>query len=383
MLDCQRHHFDMPRGVAWFDVASCGPVPRETVRLGRAALERKARPWELAPTLQRDQCEAARAAAARLIGAPTDDVAIIPSIAYGVAAAAKALGLPAGARVICLADDHSSPVLEWTALPERERMSVRTVAPGADGDWTAALAAAIAEEDDLALVSISNVQWADGGAIDVARLRPAIREKGAALLVDATHAVGVLDIDVTALDPDFLIFPTYKWLLGPFGRAFLYVAPRRQDGLPLEQTMSGRRHVRAEDDVYFTDLDYVDGARRFDMGERDFYVSLDQARHSMEMVEGWGVPAIRARLEWATDRIEEGIVRRGLPVAMPGRAVRVPHILSLAFPDGFPDGLSATLKRCGVHAARRLGRLRISPHVYTDEQDIARLLDALEGGLRK
>ena len=78
-----------------------------------------------------------------------------------------------------------------------------------------------------------------------------------AFLIDATQSAGVLAMDVKRLDPDFVIFPTYKWLLGPYGRAFLYVAKRHQSGIPLEQTSAGRRNVRAENAVYFTDLSYV------------------------------------------------------------------------------------------------------------------------------
>ena len=71
---------------------------------------------------------------------------------------------------------------------------------------------------------------------DMPRIAAALRKQGAALLVDATHDAGVRKIDVKTLDPDFLIFPTYKWVLGPYGRAFMYVAKRRQNGMPLEQT---------------------------------------------------------------------------------------------------------------------------------------------------
>ena len=88
----------------------------------------------------------------------------------------------------------------------------------------------------IALASISSVHWSDGGVVDLGRVAPALRAQGAALLVDATHAAGVLPLDVNALDPDFVVFPTYKWLLGPYGRAFLYVAKRHQNGMPLEQT---------------------------------------------------------------------------------------------------------------------------------------------------
>ena len=66
---------------------------------------------------------------------------------------------------------------------------------------------------------------------------------------------GVMPTDVAALDPDFLVFPTYKWVLGPYGRAFLYVAKRRQgEGVPLEQTSHGRRGVAADREPYLRDL---------------------------------------------------------------------------------------------------------------------------------
>src|SRR6201987_6366992 len=100
-------------------------------------------------------------------------------------------------------------------------------------------------EPPVSLASISSVHWSDGGAIDLPRVRAALKKQGAAFLIDATHDAGVRHIDVKTLDPDFLIFPTYKWVLGPYGRAFLYVAKLHQDGVPLEQTAFGRRAVAA------------------------------------------------------------------------------------------------------------------------------------------
>src|SRR5262249_29472969 len=140
----------------------------------------------------------------------------------------------------------------------------------------------------LALVSISSVHWSDGGALDMSRIAATTRRHGAALLVDATHDAGVRRIDVKTLDPDFLIFPTYKWVLGPYGRAFMYVAKRHQNGVPLEQTAPARKSVSAEDTTYFRNLDYQEGARRYDMGERDHFISMEMAAIGMEMMAGWG-----------------------------------------------------------------------------------------------
>ncbi len=144
----------------------------------------------------------------------------------------------------------------------------------------------------VSLASISSVHWSDGGLIDVDTVAAALRQRGAMFLIDATQAVGVLAMDVKRLDPDFVLFPTYKWVLGPYGRAFLYVAKRHQGGIPLEQISAGRRNVRAENAVYFTDLSYVADARRFDMGERDYFISMEMASIGMEMLAEWGAAAV-------------------------------------------------------------------------------------------
>ncbi len=189
----------------------------------------------------RRQHERARTAAAGLINADPDDVALISSVSYGVATASKSLVIPAGARVLVLQDDHSSPVLEWMSRADAEGFTVETVRAPADHDWTAAVLAAIERPGaaPVAIASISSALWTDGCIVDMDRVAPALRTQGAALLVDATHGTGVLELDVRKLDPDFVVFPTYKWLLGPYGRAFLYVAKRHQRAIPLEQTSAG------------------------------------------------------------------------------------------------------------------------------------------------
>ena len=225
----------------------------------------------------------------------------------------------------------------------------------------------------LALVSISSVHWSDGCAIDMTRVAAEAKKASAALLVDATHDVGVRKIDVKALDPDFLIFPTYKWVLGPYGRAFMYVAKRRQNGVPLEQTSGARKGVSAEDTVYFRDTSYRDNASRYDMGERDHFISMEMAAVGMEMMAGWGNAAIVERLSMLTSKLADGLAN--LDVRLPEAKLRAPHILSVAFPKGMAPDLPKRLAAEGVHAAPRLGRLRISPHVYNDEQDVERFVE--------
>jgi selenocysteine lyase/cysteine desulfurase len=352
-------------------------LPLKTLEAGRAAVGRKGAPWTLDAGFANRQHERARLAAAALIHADPADIALIPSVSYGVATAAKLFTIARGARVIVLADDHSSPVLEWRMRADAEGFTVETVTRPDDGDWTAALLAAIERPGapPVGLASISSVHWSDGGVIDIDAVGAALKRQHAVFLVDATQSAGVLAIDVGRLDPDFVIFPTYKWLLGPYGRAFIYIAKRRQDGVPLEQTAAGRRNVRAENEVYFADLRYLADARRFDMGERDHFISMEMAAIGMELMAEWGASAVAQRLASLTERLAEGV--RGLGVHVGDRRLRAPHILSLGFPEGMPQGLIEGLASEGVSVAARLGRLRISPHVFNDEADADRFIAAL------
>ncbi|MCC6467642.1 MAG: aminotransferase class V-fold PLP-dependent enzyme [Alphaproteobacteria bacterium] len=376
MLPSQRDQFDIPRDICYLNAASWSPLPLATQEAGRAAVGRKGQPWKIDPGFAGEQHERARKAAARLINADPADVALISSVSYGVATAAKCFSVPRGARVLLLQDDHSSPALEWMTRAPADGYATETVAQPADGDWTSAVLAAIDRKGaaPVALASISSLHWSDGGGIDLDRVAVALRKQGAALLVDGTQGVGAVPFDVRRLDPDFLVFPTYKWTLGPYGRAFIYIAKRRQDGVPLEQTGFGRRSVSAErTPPYLKDTAYVDGARRFDMGERDHFISLEMAAIGMEMIDRWGTGAVAQRLRMLTDRLADGLRNSG--VLMLDDKYRVPHILSLAFPKGMPADLVQRLAKDKVYAAPRLGRLRISPHVYNDEADVDRFVE--------
>ena len=382
MLASQRDLFEVPRNVCYLNSASYSPLPRKTLEAGRAAVGRKATPWMLDAGFATTQHERARTAAARLINADVSDIALIPSISYGVATAAKILTIPRGTRVIVLENDHSSPVLEWRTRADAQGFVVETIRQPDNADWTSAVLEAIERPGapPVALASISSVHWSDGGLLDLDKTAAALRRQGALFLIDATQSAGVLAMDVSRLDPDFVIFPTYKWLLGPYGRAFLYVAKRHQDGIPLEQIATGRRNVRAENAVYFTDASYVTDARRFDMGERDHFISLEMASIGMEMLAEWGAAAVAERLAMLTERIADGVSDLG--VSVPAPQMRAPHILSLGFKEGIPKGLVESLATEGIYVAVRLGRMRISPHVFNDEEDADCFVAALARSLR-
>lgn len=384
MLESQRALFDVPRDVCYLSAASYSPLPKAVQEIGCEGVARKGQPWCMTGEWRAGIYERARKAAAALINAPADDIALVPSVSYGFATAAKLLNLPAGARAIVLDSDHSSPVLEWMSRAEDESLTVDTVAMPDDGDWTSPVLEAIERPGavPVALASNSAVHWADGGVIDLAKVAAALKRQGAAFAIDSTQATGAIPVDVAALDPDFVLFPTYKWLLGPYGRAFCYIAPRHQLGIPLEQTTSARRGIKSEALVYLEDIGYCDGAARFDMGERDHFITMDMASVGMEMIAGWGQSAIGDYVRGLTEDLErrlEGLATRaGRQVRATPRANRAPHIFCIGFGEEHAQPVAEALARENIHVTARLGRLRIAPHVYNDGHDIEQLAGALQ-----
>src|ERR1700722_7160939 len=143
MLSSQRALFEMPRHISYLNSASYSPLPLRTQEAGRAAVGRKQTPWRLDASFANHHQDRGRAAAGGLIHADPSDVALIPSISYGVATAAKLLTLSPGARVLVLENDHSSPVLEWQTRADAHGFVIETIRAPDNGDWTSAVLASI------------------------------------------------------------------------------------------------------------------------------------------------------------------------------------------------------------------------------------------------
>jgi selenocysteine lyase/cysteine desulfurase len=109
------------------------------------------------------------------------------------------------------------------------------------------------------------------------------------------------------------------------------------------------------------------------MGERDFFISMEMASIGMEMLARWGWQAVGSRLAMLTAYLAESF--RAAGVSIPDDRVRAPHMLSVSLPDGEAKRLVERLATENIYVALRLGRVRISPHVYNDENDLDRFIE--------
>ncbi|HSH70982.1 MAG TPA: aminotransferase class V-fold PLP-dependent enzyme [Deferrisomatales bacterium] len=373
MLPCQRHLFEIPADVAYFNCAYMSPQLKRVTAAGVEAMGSKARPWEVTPTDFFTTTEAARALCGALIGTGADDIAVVPSVSYGVGVAAANLPVPVGSRILVLEDQFPSNVYPWRAVARARSAEVRTVPRPADGDWTAAVMEHL--DDRVAVAALPHCHWTDGGLVDLARVSRRCRELGAALCLDLTQSLGALPFSVGDVEPDFAVAADYKWLLGPYSVGFLYVHPKHHTGAPLEHNWINRRD--SEDFarlVHYRD-EFQPGARRYDVGERSNFALLPMAVAALEQLREWGVPAIQRTLAATTARIARGAGKLGLTVAP--APLRAGHLLGLRFPAGIPNGLPERLARERVYVSVRGDSIRVAPHLYNDAADVERLLATL------
>jgi selenocysteine lyase/cysteine desulfurase len=377
LIPSQRHLFDLPADVAYLNCAYMSPLLKRAAEVGAEAVGRKCQPWRIRSADFFTESERARALFAELLGARADDIALVPAASYGLAAAAANLPVSRGAGILVLAEQFPSNVYTWRALAARTGAEVVTIERPVDGDWTGALLARLDER--VAIAALPHCHWIDGGLLDLAAIGARCREVGSALVVDATQSLGALPLDLAAVRPDYLVCPGYKWLLGPYSFGYLYVAPARQGGRPLEQNWIAR--AGSEDFARLIDYQepYQPGARRFDVGERSNFALVPVSIVGLEQLLAWGVDRIAATLAAKTAAIAERAA--GLGLAAAPAHLRAGHYLGLRFVGGAPDGLPERLAAQQVYVSVRGDSLRVTPHLYNDAADIDRLFEVLHAVL--
>ncbi len=380
LLPCQRQLFDMPDDVAYLNCAYMGPLPRDSARAGEEAVSLKQRPWEIQPKDFFEPVERVRELFALIIGAETDDIAIVPSASYGLAVAARNIAVEKGQEILILEEQFPSNVHVWRelALAKSARLKkIRRPEPGSNTGWTPLILDAIS--DRTALAALPQCHWTDGSLVDLVAIGKKLRGCGAALVLDLTQSAGAWPFGVKDVKPDFVAAAAYKWLLGPYSLSFLYVAPHAQEGEPIEYSWMNR--VRAENFARLVDPrhEYAPGARRFDMGEKAQFHLMPVAEESLERLLRWEVQNIAETLTATNTTIAEQASALGLSSVPEG--LRAGHYLGLDFPHGVPPKLIEKLAERRIYVSLRGKSMRVTPHLYNTEEEIDRLIETLKEAL--
>ncbi|RLB79651.1 MAG: aminotransferase [Deltaproteobacteria bacterium] len=374
MIPCQRDMFDLPENIAYLNCAFTSPLLKAAQQAGRTAIQAKANPWTITSGDFFSTAENARELFARLVGCRPDDVALVPGVSYGIALAARNLPVARDQAILVLQDQFPSNVYSWMRVAQEKNASVKTVQRPEDSDWTPAVLEAI--DTNTAIVAVQNCHWTDGTLLDLVKIGEKCRSIGASLVVDGIQSVGAMPFSIDTVQPDFLVAASHKWLLGAYSFGFCYVAPKWHSGVPLEENWFNR--AGSENFARLVDYReaYQSGARRYDQGEASSFILSPIAAAGLKQILEWGVENIAETLRGKTDVIAYRAQQMGLSVA-PAQ-VRAPHMIGVSKPGGFREELPALLAHDNVFVSVRGESIRISPHLYTTDEDIGRLFTVLE-----
>lgn len=375
ILQCQRRLFSIPDSHAYLNTAYMSPLMKTVVSAMESGLAEKISPWDYKAEQFFTDVNIARDLAARVYGTKADNVAIVPSASYGIQTAANALPLKAGQNILVLEDQFPSHIYPWQVRAAETGATVRILPVPDDDDWTRVVLAAI--DTATAVVAVPQTHWSTGATLDLLEIRKALDVIGGALVLDLTQSLGAQPFDTNRVKPDFAVAATYKWLLGPYSCGFLYVDPKWHGARPLEENWINRAGSENFGGLTRYQGEYQSGAVRFDMGEKSNPAQMRGAAAALTQILEWGIDNIAQTLQEKTQRLEAELAPLGLHAAK----IRAPHYLGLRREGGLPDGLLNTLAAQNIYVSARGPALRVTPHLYTNENDMTRLIEALKSAL--
>jgi selenocysteine lyase/cysteine desulfurase len=389
MKSAYHRHFTLPADLHYLNCAFMAPLPIRTEQAGIQGIRRKRNPARSRPQDFFDESQEVRESFCRLIdGEDPDRVAILPSVSYGVAIAARNAGLREGDEVVLTRDQFPGNVYGWRRAASEVGAKVRLIDPpegvlpgeGRARIWNERILEAMGPRTRV--VSLGHVHWTDGSLFQLQAIGARAREVDALLVVDGTQSVGALPFHYPTIRPDAVICATYKWLLGPYSVALGYFGPAFDDGIPLEETWIAREGSRDFGGLVNYRDSYEPGAVRYDVGERSNFILLPMVLQSLKLLLEWTPELVASH----TARLSAELLSwaRNEGWAVEDDDWRGSHIFGLRLPAEVDhQALGAALESAKVAVSRRGDALRISPHLYNGAEDLMALQDTLDSVLRE
>jgi kynureninase len=292
---------------------------------------------------------------ARLIGAPPGSVSMHQNVTLAEAVVLSCFDF-SGPRRRIVYEEGNFPSVRY--LYQAQRGADILVAADDEG---------VAEAIDgrTLLVPVTHVLFKTGEIQDVEAIVAAARENGALVVLDAYQSAGAVPLDVTALDVDFAVGGSVKWLCGGPGAAWLYVRPEL--AATLEPALTGwQAHARPF--AFEPEQEYADDAWRFLTGTPNV-PALYAATAGYDVIEEVGVDRVRERSLELTTLLIELLDEAGFPVGSPRDPARRGATVVVK-PSGHERVGRGLLERGVILDWRPDVGLRLGPHFFNTEDEL-------------
>jgi len=324
-------------------------------------------PWDLWV----QHYEAARVVFARLIGAETDEVALVASASAGVNGIASALFFRERNRVVL--GEFEFPTMGHIWMAQRPRGAEVVFVPAANDRLAVEGYRALIDRKTV-IVPMTHICYRNGFRMPVAEIVRMAHDHGAMALLDDYQDCGTRPIDVKAMDLDFYVSGTLKYLLGPPGLAFLYVRKSLVESLtPTITGWFGQANPFAFNEQL---LQPAPNARRFESGTPPI-PSIYGASAGVELLQEIGLARVADHIRMLAALLLEGACSLGIQAKTPPDSVG--PLVVLRAKDA--DALVQKFAQQDVVLSSRHDGLRISFHIYNTPDDVKHVLGLLESNL--
>lgn len=366
--------FLLDEGLTYLNCANMSPMLKTVKEAGLQAIQTRATPWKISSEDWFTNAEKLRDLASKVFQTSSDNIALVPSVSYGLAVAAKNIKVEAGKEIIVLEQQYPSNYYVWENLAGQQNLEVVTVQKAKGKTLTESILEKISIKTGI--IALPNCHWINGTYIDLQRISDASKFTGSYFVLDLSQSLGVLPIDIDKIQPDFAVSVGYKWLLGPYGLGYMYVSKKWQEtGEPLEYSWLTKKGSENFANLTNYDTRYRNGARKFDMGEFPQFNLLPMAIAALQQIDSWEIDSVQAEIKRFTNKIIDFKKQGGI---YDESALSVGHITSIPLNNLNVDKLKDRLKENSVVISFRGTSIRVSPHLYNDFEDIDRLISCLQ-----
>ena len=315
--------------------------------------------------------ETLRVEFARFLNAEPDEVAIVTSASAGINPIANALCFDQRNRVVM--SEYEFPTMGHIWLAQRPRGAQVEFLEGVDNAATVE-SYNRAIDERTRIVPLTQVSFVNGFRSDVAAITRMAHDRGALVFLDGYQDCGTRPIDPRALDVDFFVTGTLKYLLGPPGLAILWVRRELIESLtPTLTSWFAQREIFAFDPKR---LEPAPSARRFEMGTPAI-PNIYLARRALELLTSVGMARVAAQIEHLARTFHEGARNLGIESKTPPSSVG--PLIVLRSKDA--ASLVAKLAERGIMVSARRDGVRFAFHFYNHLEDVHTALQALKENL--
>lgn len=299
----------------------------------------------------------------RIIHAPKGTMMMHQNVSTLISILISGLDFEKRNKVVLTELNFPSVVYNWMA--QRKRGAEIHTVRSRDGLTIEAEDLVKAIDSRTAAVSLDLVLFRSSGLVDVAPVIEAAHRHGAVVIIDAYQGTGAVPIDVQALDVDFLVGGSVKWLCGGSGAAYLYA--RRDLIEKYQPTATGWFSDKRPFDFRVGEIDYAEDAHRF-MGGTPSVPALYAAQAGYQIIGRVGVEAIRRKSMRQTALLIELAREQGLKVNTPPDPERRGGTVCVDF-EFSEDASDKLIDRGFIIDWRPSGGIRISPHFYNSDEE--------------